>query len=119
VKAARFIGLVVFLALGASACGGGGVSGPPPPPVRVTISWDANRDSGVNRAGGGYQVSIGGQAMIDVPYTAGPLAPTSAMTELPRGNYTVTVRAFAALDSQGGNSGNFSAPSQVLALNIP
>ena len=35
------------------------------------------------------------------------------------GTYTVTVRAFAALDSQGGNTGSLSAPSQVLTVNVP
>jgi hypothetical protein len=106
-----------------AGCGGGGGSAPPPPqpPTQhsVTLSWQANRDSGVNRAGGGYQVSISGQPMIIVPYTSGPAAPTSTQVTLMTGTYTVTVRAFAALDSQGGNSGSVSAPSQVLTVNVP
>jgi hypothetical protein len=38
---------------------------------------------------------------------------------LQRGSYTVTVRAYAALDPQGGNTGNLSANSQVLTVNVP
>jgi len=85
----------------------------------VTLDWQANRESGVNRAGGGYQVSISGQPTIIVPYTVGATAPTSTMVSLDTGRYTVTVRAFAALDPQGGNAGNLSAASQVLFLVVP
>jgi hypothetical protein len=116
---ARLIGVVLVIALGVSACGGGGGAESPAPPVSVTIAWDANRESGVNRAGGGYQVSISGQPTQDVPYTSGLTAPTSAKVSLQRGSYTVTVRAYAALDPQGGNAGNLSAPSQLLTVNVP
>lgn len=120
---ARLIGLLVAVAIGVSACGGGGGGGgsppPPPVPVAVTIAWDANRETGVNSAGGGYQVSISGQPTQDVPYTSGSAVPTSTQVLLSRGSYTVTVRAYAALDPQGGNTGNFSANSQVLIVNVP
>jgi len=118
---ARLIRVVLIVAVGVSACGGGGGGGPgtPAPPVSVTIAWDANRESGVNRAGGGYQVSITGQPTKDVPYTSGSTAPTSTNVSLQRGTYTVTVRAYAALDPQGGNAGNLSASSQVLIVNVP
>jgi hypothetical protein len=85
----------------------------------VTLNWQPNHESGVNRAGGGYRVSISGQPTINVPYAAGPAAPTSTMVSLNTGTYSVTVRAFAALDPQGGNAGNVSAPSQVLTVNVP
>jgi hypothetical protein len=68
--------------------------------------------------GGGYHISIGGQPTIDVP-SAGSTAPTSIVTTLQTGTYTVTVTAFAALDAQGGNTGNLSAPSQSLIVNVP
>jgi hypothetical protein len=118
---ARFISAAVFLAAGLSACGGGaGESSPTPVTTHsVTLAWQQNRESGVNREGGGYQVSISGQPTIVVPYTAGPAAPTSTMVLLDSGSYTVTVRAFAALDPQGGNSGSVSAPSQPLTVNVP
>jgi len=107
---------LVVLAVGLSACGGGGSS---PPPRSVALAWAANHESGVNRAGGGYQVSISGQPTIDVPYTSGPAAPTSTTVLLQPASYTVTVRAYAALDSQGGNAGSLSAPSQSLTVNVP
>lgn len=111
----------VLLALGLPACGGGGGDGSPPAPVpvQVTIAWEANRESAVNRAGGGYEVSISGHQPRDVPYESGPAAPTAITTELTMGTYTVTVRAYSALDAQGGNTRNFSAPSPVLTVNVP
>ena len=114
-------GACILTALMVAACGGGGASAPPPPVTThsVALSWQPNRDSGVNRAGGGYQVSISGQPMVIVPYASGPAAPTSTKVMLTTGAYTVTVRAFAALDAQGGNSGSVSAPSQVLNVNVP
>jgi hypothetical protein len=75
----------------------------------VTLSWVQNHEKGVNSAGGGYQVSISGQPTFDVPYTA----PTFTTVLLRTGTYTVSVRAFAALDAQGGSSGSLSAPSTI------
>ena len=114
---ARLVGLALLLAVGVSACGGG--ASPPVTTHSVTLDWQANRESGVNRAGGGYQVSISGQPTIIVPYTVGATAPTSTIVSLNTGSYTVTVRAFAALDPQGGNAGNISAASQMLILVVP
>jgi hypothetical protein len=71
---------------------------------------------GVNSAGGGYQVAISGQPTINVPFTSGLTAPTSTVTTLQTGTYTVTVSAFAALDELGGSTGSLSAPSQPFAL---
>jgi hypothetical protein len=85
----------------------------------VTLSWASNRESGVNRVGGGYQVSVSGQPTISVPYESGPIAPTTTTARLPPGTYTVTVRAFAGLDAQGGNSGSLSAPSQPISVSVP
>ena len=118
---ARFIAAAVFLAAALSACGGGGAASSSPPVTThsVVLAWEPNRESGVNRAGGGYQVSISGQPTIIVPYTAGPAAPTTTMVSLNTGSYTVAVRAFAALDPQGGDTGSLSAPSQPLTLIVP
>jgi hypothetical protein len=85
----------------------------------VTINWAPNRESGVNKAGGGYQVSISGQPTINVPYASGSAAPTSATARLPTGTYAVTVRAYAALDAQGGTTGTMSAPSQSIMVTVP
>ncbi len=112
------------LGLALSACGGGSSSKSTPPPVTptdhlVTISWTANREAGVNKAGGGYTVAIAGMAAIDVPYVTGAAAPTSTGVTLRTGTYTATVTAYAALDALGGATGSRSAPSQVLTIVVP
>ncbi len=94
---------------------GGGTSGS----RVVTLSWTANRESGVNGPGGGYRVSISGAPAVDVPYVTGPYAPTSTDVTLAPGTYTVTVSASAALDAQGGTTGSASAPSQAITLTVP
>ncbi len=85
----------------------------------VVLSWAPNHEKGVNSAGGGYQVTVSGQPTISIPYVSGPTAPTSTVTTLLTGNYTVTVRAFAALDTQGGSTGSISSPSQALTVSVP
>jgi len=86
----------------------------------VTIAWTANRESGVNGPGGGYRVSVDAQPAVDVPYVSGALAPTSVDLRLRRGSsHTVTVRAYARLDAQGGSGGTVSPPSQSLLLVVP
>ncbi len=114
---ARFMAAAAVLAVGLSACGGGG--GSSPPARAVALAWQANHESGVNRAGGGYRVSISGQPTVDVPWTSGSAAPTSTTVLLQPGNYTVTVLAYAALDAQGGVTGSVSAPSQSITVNVP
>jgi ABC-type glycerol-3-phosphate transport system substrate-binding protein len=119
------LGVVLLIASAHLAgCGGGKSAGGSSPPVpvtnhTVTLSWAANREARVNAAGGGYQVSIGGQPTINVPYVSGPAAPTSTVTTLQTGTYAVAVRAFATLDAQGGSTQTFSAASQQLTVNVP
>src|SRR5688572_33028799 len=115
----RFLaGLLV--AIGLAACGGGGggsdAPAPTPTPATVTISWNANRESGVNRAGGGYEISVTGQPARDVPYVSGSAAPTSTIFTLPTGTYTASVRAYAALDAQGGTTRTYSTASTHLVV---
>ena len=110
-KAVSLAGALAALA----ACGG---SDPPPPGDHVVdLSWAPNRESGVNRTGGGYIVDITGKPTTDVPYVSGSFAPTSITTTLYTGSYTVTVRAYAALDASGGSSGTESAPT-TLTVNV-
>jgi hypothetical protein len=113
-------GFVVLSGCGGGGGGGGGstASGPPPPRA-VVLSWAANREQGVNSSGGGYQVTISGRPSIDVPYVSGPEAPTTVTAMLPSGAYVVNVRAFAALDAQGGSGTTFSAASQSIVVGVP
>ncbi len=104
-----------------SACGGGGGGSNSTPSTThvVSLYWAANHENGVNSLGGGYQVLVNGQTAATVPYTSGALAPTSTMISLATGVYTVTVRAYAALDAQGGGSGTYSAASQPTLVTVP
>lgn len=104
-----------------SGCGSG-EGGSTPPPVTdhvVTVAWAPNHETGVNSAGGGYQVAISGRPTIIAPFTSGLTAPTSIVVTLQTGVYLVTVSAFAALDAQGGDAGSLSEPSQPLTLIVP
>jgi hypothetical protein len=116
----QFASLLIALIL--SACGGGGGGGAPAPvPTThsVTLVWTPNHEKGVNSTGGGYQVSVSGQPTIDVPYVSGPAAPISKIVSLNTGTYSVTVRAYAALDAQGGSTGSLSAASAPITVNVP
>jgi hypothetical protein len=84
----------------------------------VAISWNANHETGVNSAGGGYLVAVSGQPVLTVPYTSGTSAPTSTTLSLPSGTYTISVSAYAALDAHGGTSGSTSAP-QTITVSVP
>jgi len=113
--------LLAGAALVLAACGSSSTPAPAPPSTnhQVTLTWAPNRESGVNKAGGGYRVAISGKPTIDVPFVSGATAPTRTDVTLGTGSYTVTVSAFAALDAQGGTSGSQSAPSQTLTVTVP
>lgn len=111
------------LALLLTACGGGGGGAPPAPtPHAVDISWTANKETAVNSAGGGYKVAISGQPVIDVPYPY-PASGPAATTTLLKGNYTVTVTAYSAIDPVTGMPASgvmsTSMASPPLAINVP
>ncbi len=103
-------GSALLCLLTLAACGGGG-NDPSPSPGNphpagsrtVTLTWDANRESAVNRAGGGYEVFINvdgnGCCSFDVPYSGGSAAPTSITVQLFPGRYLASVRAYGALNS--------------------
>ena len=114
----RPISVALLAAVMLSACGG---SARPTPITShiVTLTWAASHQSGVNSAGGGYQVLINGKVSATVPYASGALAPTTAQVTLNTGIYSVAVRAYAALDAQGGSSGSYSALSQPLLISVP
>jgi hypothetical protein len=112
----RFVRLMAALLLGGlAACG----SSSTPAGRNVVITWNANKESGVNKAGGGYRVQIDTQTPIDVPYVSGAAAPTTTTVQLGSGTYAITVVAYAALDARGGTSGANSSPSQATAVTVP
>lgn len=98
--------LFIIAAFDLAGCGGGGGGSPPPPAWHnVTLSWNANREKGVNSPGGGYTISISGQSAptpINVPYVSGLTAPTSTTVSLYTGTYSATVTAYATLDATVG-----------------
>ncbi|HEX7043643.1 MAG TPA: hypothetical protein VF203_03420 [Burkholderiales bacterium] len=110
-----------------AACGSGeaGTAERPaaePTQIRyVEVSWDPNRESGVNRAGGGYRVyhgttpgfSLGGARFVDVPYAGGETTPTRALLALAPGTHYIKVVAYSALNPAG------SAPSAEVAITVP
>jgi hypothetical protein len=85
----------------------------------VSLFWNENLESGVNAAGGGYELQISGQPPVLVPFVSGPAAPTSVTVPVASGTHTVLVRAFAALDPQGGTTRNFSPASQSITVVVP
>jgi hypothetical protein len=101
----RFVLAVAALALG--ACGGDPEHDLAP--MAVTISWEANREISVNQAGGGYEVRVAGQPVIDLPHGSG----TSVTVRLLPGSHTASVRAYAAFDPQGGTTRTFSAAQEL------
>jgi hypothetical protein len=120
------LALVTCLSLIRAACGGGGGGSAPPPPTPtshvVNISWASNKEAAVNSIGGGYQVAISGQPVINVPF---PYAASGASvtTTLMSGNYTVAVTAYSAMNPSTGIAASgvtsTSLPSTPFALAVP
>lgn len=118
-------GLAYFvLGLALAACGGGGgadgsqntiaMTTVTVNPGTVVINWDANRESAVNRAGGGYRVYRGRTStfdaatvtVLDIPHPA----PPQAVLSFTPGTYYIKVTAYSALNPAG------SAASPVTKL---
>lgn len=115
--------LYLVLGLALAACGGGGGGGGGGEtatamttvtvnPGAVIINWDANRESAVNRAGGGYRVyrdsasTFDTATVLDVPHPA----PPQAVLSFAPGTYYIKVTAYSALNPAG------SAASPVTKL---
>lgn len=117
----RTLLVTAVLPAAASCSGDRGLTGPKSVSVNVQVSWTANREAAVNRAGGGYKVYFGriagfglvGAGFVDVPYVSGPTAPTTTMLTLASGDNFVKVVAYSALNPSG------SAPSAEIRLSVP
>ncbi len=123
--------LLPALLLAVSGCSGGGGSAPPSPvsppgPVNatVTLSWAANPDTELNKAGGGYRVYYSQNAnfqpgdpgvnVMDVPYVAGATAPTRVDVPITlSGLWYFRVQGYSMLNPQG------SALSDPVAAVVP
>lgn len=120
-------GLIYFIfGLALVACGGGGGGGGAGSseasamttvtvsPGAVVISWEPNRESAVNRAGGGYRVyrdetsafDPATVTVFDIPHPA----PPQALLNFTPGTYYIKVTAYSDLNPAG------SAASPVTAL---
>lgn len=86
----------------------------------MAVSWDANRESGVNSTGGGYRVyhsttpgfDIDNADVIDVPH-ASDTTPTSTTLTLSTGTHYIKIVAYSALNPDG------SSPSDQIAVTAP
>jgi hypothetical protein len=95
----------------------------------VQVSWNANPETAVNRAGGGYKIhhstSSGfkpGDAdvtEVNVPYTSGALAPTLVNLELEPGTYYIRLAAYSALNSPWSSGGSMSTASSQITRTVP
>lgn len=108
--------LLPLLLLLSGGCGWGGSD-----ESAVELSWEANRESGVNSAGGGYRVYYSRNAgfdlddarVKDVAYEGGPTAPTAATLKLHSGTWFIRVAAYSALNPEG------SVPSSEITVSVP
>lgn len=94
----------------------------------ATVSWDENRESGVNSAGGGYRVyyatspnvaTASNSKVVLVPYVAGPTAPTTAtISNLSAGDWYIKVVAYSAYNPHGVSGGAKSLDSAEFKITI-
>ena len=125
------ISLIVFISLAGchSKSSDGTPSGPAQPATLVTypvtVTWNANREAAVNKAGGGYTVyyhttsgeELNGTA-VSVPFVSGATAPTAAVLNLAAGTYYVKVVGFSAIAS-GSSASSQSVPSTEVSITVP
>jgi hypothetical protein len=96
--------------------------------VNIRVNWASSPEVDVNAAGGGYRVyyskspnvSTSSGTYIDVPYVAGPTAPTTALlTNLTVGTYYVKVVSYSAFNPYGISGGNQSVGSTEMSITVP
>ena len=89
--------------------------------VQYAVSWTRNRESAVNRAGGGYKLyysqtsnfDINSATMVNLPYVSGPYSPASTTLTLTPALWYVKVVAYSAM-----NSYSSSVTSDEMQINI-
>lgn len=95
---------------------------------RIQVTWTANRETAVNKTGGGYKVyysrtsgfGLSGVSYVDVPYVSGAAAPvTTTLSNLIKGTYYIKVVAYSSLNTPGGSGGTTSSASTEISINVP
>lgn len=94
----------------------------------ATVTWTANRDTGVNSTGGGYRVyyanasgvaTAGNTQVVDVPYVSGPTAPTTAtISNLGAGDWYIKVVAYSSYNPHAVAGGAKSSDSAEFKITI-
>ena len=105
--------LVVVSGCGGDASPSPGGTATVPVNATVTLSWAANPETELNKAGGGYRIYYSqnssfqpgdpGVQTVNVPYIAGPRAPTAIdIAVTASGTWYFRVQGYSALNPQGG-----------------
>lgn len=98
------------------------------PPSDVLVSWTANKETAVNRVGGGYRVyhsktkgfDVASAEVTEVPYVSGDWAPTSVvLKQLSPGTYYIKVVAYSSMMLPDGSSNSVSPASPEILLSVP
>lgn len=94
----------------------------------ITVTWDENRDSGVNSSGGGYRVYYSRTAnvatasnpnVVDVPFSIAPSAPTQTIiSNLAKGDWYIKVVAYSAYNPHNVSGGAKSSDSAEFKITI-
>jgi hypothetical protein len=111
------VSLVIF-----SNCGGS------PSATQLVLNWDANHESGVNSAGGGYRVyyafspgvNTSTASFMDVPYVSGSQAPTTVtLTNPSNGTYYFRIVAYSTFSPPNGSTVRRSNDSTEISVGFP
>ena len=133
-KRIQYLIFITFLftllfACGGGGGGGGGGDGSSPSGGDITVSWEVNKETAVNRAGGGYIVYFSqssgfnpgdtGVSSKSVPYVSGVASPTTTVITVPvSGVWYIRVVAMSQLNAPGSTSGSQSAASSQVSVSL-
>ncbi len=132
-KQIQYLIFITFLSTLLFACGGGGGGGSSPSGGDggdITVSWEANKETAVNTAGGGYIVYFSqssgfnpgdtGVSSKSVPYVSGVASPTTTVITTPAsGTWYIRIAAISRLNPPGSTGGSESVASSQVSVNVP
>jgi hypothetical protein len=102
--------------------------GSQPSATQLVLNWDANHESAVNSAGGGYRVyyafspnvNTSTASFLDVPYVSGTQAPTTVtLTNPVNGTYYFRVVAYSTFSPPNGSTIRRSSDSTEVSVGFP